>query len=75
MLFIFGQAPDGFGIAPLIFGFEGRQIECGLLSVLLFEDRRQFGGDLWLLPFGNGTEHIALFVNQAALPRSRWKQS
>ncbi len=38
MLFIFTQAADGFGIALLLFGFKGRQIEQRVLFLLLFED-------------------------------------
>jgi len=50
------------------------QIEQGIFSLLLFEDARQFGGDLLLLPFGNGIHDSALFVDQAALTRRRWKE-
>jgi hypothetical protein len=74
MLFIFAQAAHRFGIALLVFGFEGGQIEHGIFFLLLFEDARQFGGDLLLLPFGNGIHHIALFVDQATLTRRRRKE-
>ena|SRR6266567_545640 len=35
MLFVFAEAANGFWIALLIFGFEGGQVEQGLLLVLL----------------------------------------
>src|SRR5947199_213834 len=38
MLFIFTKTADGFGIALLIFGFKGRQIEQRILFLLLLED-------------------------------------
>jgi hypothetical protein len=38
MFFILAEAADGFGIALLIFGFEGGQIEQRILFLLLFED-------------------------------------
>ncbi len=38
MLFIFTEAADGFGIAFLLFGFKGSQIEQRLLFLFLFED-------------------------------------
>jgi hypothetical protein len=60
MRFIFHQAADGFGIALLVFGFEGRQIQQGILFLLLFPNPREFGGDLLLLPFGNGVQDVAL---------------
>jgi hypothetical protein len=37
MLFIFAQAADRFWIAFLVFGFECRQIEQGILFLLLLE--------------------------------------
>ena len=74
MLFIFREAADGFGIALLVFGLEGGQVEQGAFPVLLFPDACQFGSDLLLLALGNGIHHIALFVNQTALTRRRWKE-
>jgi hypothetical protein len=52
----------------------GRQVEQGFLSLLLFEDPREFGSHLLLFPFGNGAHHIALLMHQAALPQSCRKE-
>jgi hypothetical protein len=50
MLFIFAQAAQhGFGIALLVFDFEGDQVEQGALFGLLFPNARQFGEDFLLL--------------------------
>ena len=71
MLFILTQAADGFGIAFLIFGFKGRQIEQRILFLLLLEDPGSFCADLFAFTMGNGVEYIALFMHHTALPSSR----
>ncbi len=74
MLFIFGQAADGFGIALLVFGFEGRQIEQRILFLLLLPNPRQLGSNLLPFTMRNGIHHITLLVDQTALAQGRWKQ-
>ena len=74
MLFILDQAADGFGRALLVLGLEGRQIQQSMLPVLLFPDACQRCGDLLLLALGDGIHDIALFVDEATLPRGRRKQ-
>src|SRR6266571_5220400 len=68
------QAPNGFRIALLVFRFESGQIEQGTLLGLLFPDARQLGDDLLLLAPGNGTQDVALLVNQAPLTRRGGKE-
>ncbi len=74
MLFIYDQAAHGCWIALAVFGFEGRQMQEGLLLLLLLPDARQFGGYLLLLSFGNGVHHMALLVHQTALTQGCWQE-
>ena len=74
MLFILLQAAHGFRVALSICGFKSLQIEQGRFFRLLFPNAREFG--LHLLPFSSrdGTEHVALLVDKAALPGSGRKE-
>src|SRR5215472_4905603 len=74
MLFIFAQTADRESQAFLLFGLKRRQVEQGLLFLLLLEDLSQFSADLFALAMRNGTQHIALFMDHTALPCSAREQ-
>ncbi len=69
MLFILSQAADRFWIALSVLGFEGRQLGYCLLLARLLPDANEFGLDVATFPPGDGMQHVALFMHQAALTR------
>src|SRR5215470_18537724 len=50
------------------------RFEPRIFFLLLLPNACQCGGDLLLLAPGNGSEHVALFVNQAALTKRSGKE-
>ncbi len=75
MFFILAETADSFGIALLIFGFEGDQIEQRIFFLLLFENSGKFRTDLFAFTMRNRVQNIALFMHDTARPRSRGKES
>ena len=74
VLFILPQTSYRFGIALAIFGFEGTQLSQRFLFCCLLPDANQFDLDLAPLSSGDGSQDIALFMEQAALTRGSRKQ-
>lgn len=68
MLFIFAQAPAGFWIPLLVYGFACAQIEECMLFFLLLPNASRCSRDLLPLPLRKSIEHVALLVDQAPLP-------
>ncbi len=74
MLFVLSEASHRLGIAHSVLGFEGGQLCQRLLLGRLLPNPNQFGLDIAAFSFGDGGEHIALFMHQAALARRSCKQ-
>src|SRR6266852_9511691 len=74
LFFLFSQASHRFGIAFAVFGFEGCQLDNSLLFAALLPDRHELGGNLTAFASRDGSEDIALLMDQTALTRSCRKQ-
>ena len=74
LLFLLSQASDRLWIALAVFGFEGHQLDHGLLFGWLSPDPSEFGCHLSALSAGDSVQDIALFMHKTALTRGGRKQ-
>src|SRR5215472_12253808 len=74
VVFFLTQTAHRFRIACAILAFEGGQLDEGSLLGGLGPDAQQFGLNLMAHPPGNGMQHVALLVQEAALARRGRKQ-
>ncbi len=74
VLFILSQTADRFWVAHSVLGFEGCQVDQGLLFCRLFPNADQF--DLHVAAFSSrdGVQDVALLMHQTALTRRSRKQ-
>ncbi|SRR6266700_3711115 len=73
VLFILSQASHRLWIALAVFGFEGSELDHGLLLCRLIPNPNEFGLDVSTFSSRDSIEHIALFMHQTALTRGRRK--
>src|SRR5207249_4699899 len=68
------QASHRLWIALAVFGFEGSEVDQGLLLARLLPNPDEFGLHLPALSSRDSREHIALLMDQTALTRRGRKQ-
>jgi hypothetical protein len=63
MLFIFTEASYGFRVTLTLFRFEEIKLSKSFFLRLLMPDPRQLCGNIRTFPFGDGVEHVSLFMD------------